>query len=414
MSRFGLEPTKIASLPLTPDGKKRMHSDGRGLSVICEPTKKGITRSYNFHFTWVGQKVIKRMGDISEMSLRAARDKATKYRLGLKDGIDPRRVADGPLGQETFLQYWDKIKADLIHTRAHEWQYAIDLMAPLHDRPIGAISLDEVNDTIKGYWKAHPVSASRYLMKIFAVFDHARVRKLRPDNPALLADLYALRAIKPPRELAPVVPHPALPHADLPAFMTKLRYETSMTARCLEFCILTASRSQEARLAQWSWLNADMTEITMPGDVTKNGTVIKKGVMKAGVKHTIPLPTQVTEMLRKLPRTCDLIFPTAYGFDRDKAMYPLALIELANRLHLGNTRIKVHGFRSTFRDWALVNKKEERWVLEMCIAHETRSATEKAYARDEAVDRRRPVMQAFADYALSAAPKVKVVPLRAA
>lgn len=401
-ARFGFTAREVPTLPLTPEGKAKLHSYGRGLGVLVEPGKDAPTRSYNFRFTFAGKPAIMRMGRVDELTLRAAVDKANEYRTMIRDGKDPRQVAaTTAAGQMTFKQYADQAIPHLAgETPDPIWAQAISKVTKLHDLPIATITLGQVYDAIKPYWLKRPVTASRCMPKIAKIFNRARLEKIRVDNPALTEDLYGMGLV-PPRETNPVKAHEALPFADLPAFMQKLAYETTITARCLEYAILTGARSQEAREARWSWLNADMTTVTVPGEF-----------MKAGKAHTVPLPTQLTAMLATLPRTGERIFPTPYSFGSTNAIYPAALQKLVKRV-TGNPTITAHGFRSTFRDYAAVHRLEEDFVLELCLAHEPAGGQVRAaYQRDVIIERRRKVMQAFADYALDVAPKGVVVPFK--
>ena len=405
MKNGSLKSLDIPRLPLTNDGKKASHGDGRGLWVVCEPrADKSVNRSYYFRYTFGSERPWLFMGHIDELTLSDARKKAADFRMMVREGKDPRRQATQTAsGQQTFLAYFTENKADFVGNGAeYPWQFALRNVAKLHDRPIAEITLKEVHASIKTYWNSNAVSASRSIQRVSKIFNHARVHGLRLDNPAAVTDLYAL-GLKPPRELSPVVSHAALPYDQLPTFMKGLTHEQGITARCVEFAILTGSRSQEARLAEWSWLNDDMTAITMPAQV-----------MKAKLKHVIPLSTQVTEMLRSLPRTSDYIFPSPRTFDKDDELIcPQTLVDLVNRVW-GRDKLTMHGFRSTFRDFGADKLEVAKEVLEFCLAHRTGSAVEKAYWRSEMIEKRRVVMQAFADYATGKAPKGNVVRLRAA
>jgi len=405
MKNGSLTSLSIPKLPLTDDGKKAAHGDGRGLWVVCEPRADGsINRSYYFRYTFGSERPWLHMGHIDELTLSAARIKAGEFRMMVRDGKDPRRqAAQTASGQQTFLAYFTENKADFVgRGEAYPWEFAVRNFSKLHNRPIGEITSKDVYNAIKAYWITNAVSASRSLMKVKKIFNKARVNGLCSANPALLEDMYA-QGVEKPRDASPIVPHAALPHADLPTFMKGLVLEQGISARCAEFAILTGSRSQEARLAEWSWLNADMTTITMPAEV-----------MKAGLKHTIPLAKQVTDMLRKLPRTSKYIFPSPRTFEKDdEIICPQTLVDLVNRVW-GRGKLHLHGFRSTFHDYCTVNALAQDMVIEMCIAHVVGTQARRAYARDELIDLRRPVMQAFADYATGKAPKGNVVRLRAA
>jgi len=396
----------VATLALSAAGGKAYHHDGGGLYVIVEPGAKAINRSYNFRFTFAGKEAWHRMANIDDLALSAARDKAAEYRVMIKEGKDPRRAIDTTAaGQETFKDYvtknWDSITGGkpLDHYR---WNYIINQVPKLHGMPIGIITNDDVHEAIKPFWRSHPASAPEVLQKVGKVFRHAKVRKLRVDNPA---DIRELRDLGLPKTNHKPTHHNSLPFEELPAFMQKLAYQPEMSARCLEWCILTGARSNEARQARWTWLNADMTTITIPGEYMKNGQ-----------EHVVPLATQLTAMLAKLPRTSEYLFPSSHTFGSNKPFFPHALLFIANRA-LGLTgenptkTIKVHGFRSTFRNYAAEKKLDEDAILELCLAHEIGNAARKAYLGN-LVERRRPIMQAFADYALGATPKGKVVPFK--
>jgi integrase len=322
---------------------------------VCEPRNDGsVLRSYYFRYTWKAGRPWLSMGHIDELTLSAAREKAAEFRQMVREGKDPRRAAAVTAdGQQTFLAYWTEIKSDLIGKEGeYPWAFAVRNFSKLHDRPVATIT-----------------------------------------------NLYA-QGLKQPRKLSPVKPHAALPYDKLPAFVAGLAHEATITARCAEFAILTGARSQEARLAQWSWLNADMTEIMFPAEV-----------MKAKLKHVVPLAKQVTDMLRKLPRTSEYIFPSPRTFDKDdELLAPQTLVDLVNRVW-GRDKLHLHGFRSTFRDFGADKLDVAKEVLEFCLAHRMGSAAEKAYWRSDMIEKRRVVMQAYADYAK---PTGKVVRLRAA
>jgi len=396
MSKKDLTAKGVANLPLSDEGKKKAHLDAGGLYVVCEPGAKGINRSYNFRFTFAGKEAWHRMGTIADLTLQAARNKAREYRVMVNEGKDPRRFIDTTAaGQETFRSYLDKHWEDITGGAPrddYKWSYAVGKVEALHNMPIGAITNDDVHKAIKKFWYAHPSSGQAVLHKAGKVFRHAKARKLRLDNPAAFDELRDL-GLAPAREVKPIVHHNALRFVELPAFMHKLAYQPEITARCLEWCILTGARSGEAREARWEWLSPDMTTLTIPG-----------AFMKTGEAHVVPLPTQLTAMLAKLPRTGELIFPSQHTFGVHKPLLPHALLTMANRVlglegKKGTETIKVHGFRSTFRDWAAVYRVEEDWVLELCLAHDVGSAVRGAYQRDAILERRRAVMQAFADYA---------------
>jgi integrase len=390
----------VKTLPLSDEGRATAYSDGRGLSVVVEPGAKGITRSFNFRFTFAGKPAIKRMKHVDEMTLDEARTQAGKYRDMVSEGKDPRREVDATAaGQVSFKQYLDANWDDITGGKPRDhyrWNYNMDKVSKLFDRAIATITHDDVYEAIKPFWRSNPATAPEVLQKAGLVFRHAKVRRLRADNPADVTELRDLGLKKVDREVAH---HRALPFAELPAFLQKLAYQPELSARCLEWCILTAARSGEAREARWSWRNKDHTVVTIPAEFTKTG-----------IAHAVPLPTQLTAMLGKLPRTGDLLFPSPQRAGHEP-YFPHALLEMLTRV-LSDETPTVHGFRTTFRDYAAALRLEEDAVLELCLGHEIGNDARKAYRGNDLVERRRPVMQAYADFALGAAPKGKVVPFK--
>ena len=167
------------------------------------------------------------------------------------------------------------------------------------------------------------------------------------------------------------------------------------------FAILTALRSQEAREARWSWLNADMTQITIPAEY-----------MKAGEEHTVPLATQVTAMLKSLPRSGELIFPSQKEYGKHVPMLDKAPRHVIKRIP-GGEGLTLHGFRSAFRQYLGEKTGTARDIAEYCLAHAIgENLVERAYL-DGALflDQRRVAMQAWADYATGTVP-ANVLPFK--
>jgi integrase len=192
-----------------------------------------------------------------------------------------------------------------------------------------------------------------------------------------------------PTRVRTVRHHPALPYAELPAFMLELAGQKGLAARALTFCILTASRTGEVIGARWSEIDGDVW--TIPG--TR---------MKSGREHRVPLSLparQIVEELRALPGDADgFVFP---GGRAGKPLSNMAMTAVLGRM--GRSQITAHGFRSCFRDWARESTNFPREVAETALAHILKDKVEAAYARGDLLDKRRELMDAWADYALSQA-----------
>jgi integrase len=188
----------------------------------------------------------------------------------------------------------------------------------------------------------------------------------------------------------------AVPYAELPAFMAKLRGNNSTSARALEWTILTAARTTETIGATFSEIDLDKRTWTIPD--TR---------MKAGREHIVPLSDRAMQLLGQPPND-GLLFPSAQA---GRPLSNMAMLELV-RGTMGNG-YTVHGFRSAFRDWCREQTNSPRELAELALAHVNKDKTEEAYARGPAIERRRRLMVAWAKFCTSgAASGARVVPLR--
>jgi integrase len=219
--------------------------------------------------------------------------------------------------------------------------------------------------------------------RIEAVLDWAKVSGHRSgDNPAAWAgNLEGLLAR--PRKIAKVENHAALDWREIGTFMLKLRAVDAMSARCLEFIILTAVRSGEARGAVWSEIDLDGARWTIPAER-----------MKADREHVVPLSTAAVTLLKALPRIegNPLVFPSPAS---EGELSDVAVSKTAKRL---GGDITVHGFRSAFRDWAAESTNTPNEVCEMALVHSIGSAVEASYRRGDLLEKRKVLMQTWADY----------------
>jgi integrase len=229
-------------------------------------------------------------------------------------------------------------------------------------------------------WTTKTATASRVRSRIEAVLDFAKARGLRDgDNPARWRGhldnlLPSVRKLAPPQHLA------ALPYAAVPAFVAELRKLPGAPARCLEFLILTAVRTKEARCALWE-------------EILDDTWTIPRERMKSRRQHRVALSRAargVLGQMRKEQRGI-CVFP-------GRAAGPIgttSLIELLRKLRPGVT---VHGFRSAFRDWVAEQTSFSGEVAEMALAHAVRGATEAAYWRGDLLEQRRKLMEAWGSY----------------
>jgi integrase len=250
------------------------------------------------------------------------------------------------------------------------------LLYPLvGDLPVDEIDTPHVVKVLEAIWKDKPETASRVRGRIERVLGWAQVRGFRSgDNPARwrghLQELFPSKG-----KIQKTEHHRAMPFAEVPAFMVELRAHNSLTARALEYCILTATRSGEVLHAKWGEIDLAAKTWTIPA-----------GRMKAGEEHRIPLPARALEILAGLPREGERLFPLTHT----------AMLELLRRM--GHDSVTVHGFRSSFRDWAAERTNYQNHVVEMALAHAIPDAVEAAYRRGDLFEKRRRSMDAWAAY----------------
>jgi integrase len=377
MRKFNqLSPLKIAQLKAP--GK---YHDGLGLYLHVSPSGN---KSWAFRYMIGGRAREKGLGPLHTVSLAEARTRAEMARKVILDGRDPieaeqeeraARKAE-QLNTVTFRQAvseflrTSKIESFTNDKHRKQWGSTLRNVFPvLGDLPLNSIGPGLVLQAIRPIWDKTPETASRLRGRIERVFDWAKpIGYFTGDNPAQW-DL--LKDHLPARQKANH--HKALPYADLPAFMAKLAIRDSLPARCLEFTILTAVRTQEAIGAKWS-------------EIKSGVWVIPAARMKAKRDHRVPLCKRSLTILKALPRSSEYVFANRRG----KPLSNEAMAELLKGMD-GNG-YTVHGFRSTFSDWARDKTNHPRDVIELALAHQIQDKSEAAYRRGDALDKRRPLM----------------------
>jgi integrase len=255
------------------------------------------------------------------------------------------------------------------------------------------VTIEDVLAVLKPIWTAKPETASRLRQRIEAVLDYAKALKLRTgENPASWnGNLEAL--LPSPASLKRRRHHPALPYERMPEFMAALREREGIAARCLEFAILTAARSGEARKATWREVDLESRTWTIPAER-----------MKAKREHRVPLSDAAVRLLEALPRFAgnDLVFPAARG----GALSDQALAHVIDRMQGDPPRwtdrtgapIVPHGFRSSFREYAEEAARAPRSVSEAALAHVNADRVEAAYMRSDLFELRRELMESWGRY----------------
>lgn len=393
------------------------YADGHGLylSVDDEGRKRWV-----FLYTVNGKRREMGLGSAREVSLKTARLARDEARQKLRAGIDPlaeRRAAIARPAFGPFAEDYIKAQAPGWKNAKHLAQWRMTLSCErdeagklmdsgyclsLRKRPVDAIDTEDVLRVLRPIWGEKPETAARLRGRIEAVLDAAKAKGLRAgENPARWRghlDKLLPKAVKLSRGH-----HAAMPYSDVPAFVGKLRTATGTAALALEFAILTAARSGEVRGATWAEIDLEAALWTIPA-----------ARMKAGRIHVVPLSARAVAVLEAAARLCGseedaLIFPSLAK--RGAALSDMAFQAVMKR-H-GASEFTAHGFRSSFRDWAGDRTGFEREVAEAALAHAVGDATERAYRRGSALEKRCKLMEAWAAF-LANADGAKVIPLKSA
>ena len=244
--------------------------------------------------------------------------------------------------------------------------------------PVDKITSTDTVAALEPIWLIKRETAERVMNRLAKILDAAEAAGHRSGtNPASWR--FRLQHLLTKPKAQHVKHDTAVPYADVPRVMTKLRKLTSVSARAVEFAVLTAARTGEAIAARWSEFDFDKRLWTVPA--------VR---MKAGREHVVPLSDRVVELLQGLPQNEELVFP---GKRRDHGLSNMALLQCVRGVAPGCT---THGFRSSFRDWAAECTNYPDSVVEIALAHTIPSKTERAYRRGALLEKRRALMAEWA------------------
>ena len=366
--------------------KPGKYGDGANLYLVVSETgaKKWVLR-----FTWRGKPKEMGLGSATGVSLADAREKAATARRTIAKGINPieERKRDGSI--PTFGEVADELRQSLsqgFRNEKHKAQWKSTLenyAAPLRAKPVDIIGTDDVLAVLKPIWTTKAETASRVRARIEKVLDGAKAKGFRDgENPARWRG-HLDHLLPRPSKLARGH-HAAMPYEDVAAFIVKLRKREASAAQALELGILTAARSGEILGMQWSEIDLDTKVWTVPANR-----------MKAGREHRVPLSPRAVAILRQLEKlkAGEFVFP---GQARNKPLSNMAMEMILRRMKIENAT--VHGFRSSFRDWAGNVSNFPREVVETALAHVIGDKAEQAYRRRDALEKRRSLMDDWAAY----------------
>jgi len=388
--KFTDEHIKTGAVP----GKRLFVRDCANLYLVTSRKKK--KQRWIFRFSRPGGSGVteRSLGRYPEVPLEMARNRANHMRMILaRDKKDPWEMGEdegATLKYGEVARRWvDSRDWKNREKQRHDTEYFLFTCAKeLLDKPLLKIRPKDVYEALRTWWDTKPKQAKRANTRIENVFDFAKVNHWYfAENPANWSEKQKYLV---PRFSNERVNFAALPYEDMQEFMRTLRQheDSSVAAVALEFCILTATRSGEVRGMKRSELGPDNLYWTIPKERMKKG---KKG---SGRDHIVPLSPRAREIVEwRLKHTVgDYVF-SAHG--RNRPLDEKAMREILRKIKPGVT---VHGFRSTFRDWAGDETDYPRDLIEECLGHSVGNAVERAYRRRSSFEKRRTIMEAWASY----------------
>ena len=388
------EQNRLTALKVNKTNTPGRYCDGGGLYL---QVSRSQSKAWLFRFMIDRRSREMGLGPVGVISLAEAREKARQCRTLLLDGVDPieaRRSQrlEARAHKAKSATFEDCARAYVETHRVawknakHIWQWENSLSTIVF--PVfGALSVSAVDTALvvralEPIWTTKTETATRVRQRIEAVLDWAKARGYRDgENPARWKG--HLDSLLPsPGKIAPVVHLPAMPYEGLPSFFAELRKRTSISAKALAFTILTAARSGEVRLATLAEIDVRNAIWTVPGYR-----------MKSGREHRVPLSQGALGMLPPEGEPTSFLFRSPSGTPLSDATMRKCL-----QKDMGQSGITVHGFRSTFKDWARERTGFAGEVSEAALAHIIGDKTEAAYARGDLFEKRRKLMDAWATY----------------
>jgi integrase len=403
---MGRATNRLSVLEIKRPRQPGLYADGDGLYL---QVSQHLTKSWIFRFMMRGTARKMGLGQVERVSLADARKKAKAAHSLVIDGIDPiaerdaRRMAAAVDQAKTVSfkfcadQYIAANEAGWTNA-AHRAQWFSSfndtkrgklqfpaLTACINDLPVSQVDTALVLKVLSPIWTTKPETAGRLRGRIETVLDWATVSGFRSgENPARWRG--HLDKVLPTRsKVRKVKHHAAMPYQDVPAFISELRQQAGASARALEFCILNVTRTSETICAEWTEFANNTGTWIIPADR-----------MKAKREHRIGMSDRALEILYGMPKDSPLVFPGRKSAKaKPRPLSNMAMLELLRDMRPGLT---VHGFRSSFRDWAEEQTSHSAHAIEMALAHAIGDKVEAAYRRGELFEKRKILMADWAKY----------------
>lgn len=349
------------------------------------------------------------LGGCADVPLKDARERAREYRAQIRGGIDPAEQREAAR-QELIAEQAKDVTFAQAARMAHEskkagfrnikhradWISSIQRYAipAIGNKRVADITTADIEAVLLPIWVSKAPTARKLLQRLQLVFDWATVRGLRDgENPAKWDGNLSVLMSTQPRQKGH---HKALPWESVPAFLGALQKRNGVAPVALRFAILTGARSGEARGMTWAEVDMRKRLWTIPAER-----------MKAHKAHTVPLSSEAMAILHQMPREDDgLVFKAPRG----GMLSDMAMSQVCRRMRVPAVP---HGFRASFKDWARSNSTLADEISELCLAHVDSNATRAAYARGGLLDKRRELLEAWAQFC-APAPASNVTPIRKA
>lgn len=404
--------------------KRRKYADGRGLFLsVSANQRKSWVFCYRFPDPAAKRGYRERemgLGPLEELGLETARKQVMDLREQVREGRDPleERRSGSPMTKRrqpgrTFREVAQRLieikrPGWTENGRSEEaWKGSLENHAYpfIGDKDVADVTMFDIRDLLIKIWTQNNVMAKRLQNRIHAVMTLAAVEQLRPDeNPADRKKLELML----PDYVHEEEPQAAMPYSDLPQFITDVRGEQGIAPRALEFTILTAVRTGDTIGATWDEIDFAARQWVIPASRMKG-----KKSRKKMPDHRIPLTDRLVALLEALPREEGNPFVFISKINRQKGLSNMAMLKLLKQ-DMKRPDATVHGFRSTFRDWAAEETDHPDYVAEKALAHAIKSNVEAAYRRGDLFEKRRALMEDWASYCEGQIPLRNEVMLHAA
>ena len=388
-----LSATKVNSI-----SKPGLHSDGGGLYL--KVTKTG-TKSWIFRWRKQGKLRDMGLGSLNDVTLKTARQKAADARTTVAEGLDPiiareQELAKRRAKEDQAVTFSDCANSYIeVHSPSwqnskhrQQWSNTLATYANpiIGDLKVCDVSQQDILNILQPIWTTKTETATRVRQRLEKVIDYAITSGARTgENPARWRG-HLEHLLPTPTKVRKVRHHPALPYKDIPDFISRLSRESGTGYSALLFTVLTATRTSETIGATWAEF-----------DIKDRVWVIPSDRMKARLEHRVPLSGVVLSILEdQQGHHKKWVFPSTI---RDKHLSNAGMSSVLRRIDYNN--ITVHGFRSSFRDWAAEQTSHPFEVCEMALAHTIRNASEAAYRRGDLFEKRAVLMKDWSSFCYS-------------